>query len=259
MKKFLGTLVFGFKKILDFIFELFIKITEFIVGIADILKGILIFIMIILGILTLIFPPLLVVLFTYFGIFIIIVMISVFAISILGKKLLNLLYKNYYAYSNFLLNYGKYCYSEQSSYKSLNYYKNEYDEIIRKKFEEELRKEEEQRKARQRQQEEYWRKVFEENFNSYTNSTYNQYNRQYNYQQNSNLFGGFKQQYEKSCDILQVKYNATYSEIKSAYRKLAKKYHPDISSEKNATEKFKEINNAFDFLSENNVNRYKNL
>jgi curved DNA-binding protein len=44
--------------------------------------------------------------------------------------------------------------------------------------------------------------------------------------------------------------NATASEIKKAYRKLAKKYHPDINKTKEAEEKFKEINAAYEVLSD---------
>jgi len=44
--------------------------------------------------------------------------------------------------------------------------------------------------------------------------------------------------------ILEVDKNATKEEIKKAYKNLAKKYHPDISKEDDATEKFKEVNEA---------------
>ena len=39
------------------------------------------------------------------------------------------------------------------------------------------------------------------------------------------------------------------SQIKQAYRKLARKYHPDISKSKQAQEKMKEINEAYSILS----------
>ncbi|MEM3154399.1 MAG: molecular chaperone DnaJ [Candidatus Woesearchaeota archaeon] len=44
--------------------------------------------------------------------------------------------------------------------------------------------------------------------------------------------------------ILGVEKGASQEEIKSAYKKLAKKYHPDINKEAGAAEKFKEINEA---------------
>jgi molecular chaperone DnaJ len=45
-------------------------------------------------------------------------------------------------------------------------------------------------------------------------------------------------------DILGVNKNASKEEIKKAYKKLAKKYHPDISKEEDTETKFKEINEA---------------
>src|SRR5690554_5987940 len=52
-------------------------------------------------------------------------------------------------------------------------------------------------------------------------------------------------------DILGVSKNATENEIKSAYRKLAKKYHPDLNpGDKQAAEKFKEVNEAYEILSD---------
>lgn len=51
-------------------------------------------------------------------------------------------------------------------------------------------------------------------------------------------------------EILGVEKNATDNEIKSAYRKLSKKYHPDVCKEDDAEEKFKQINEAYSVLSD---------
>ena len=52
-------------------------------------------------------------------------------------------------------------------------------------------------------------------------------------------------------EVLGLGKNATDAEIKSAYRKLAKKYHPDLNpGDKVAEEKFKEVNEAHDILSD---------
>ena len=61
-------------------------------------------------------------------------------------------------------------------------------------------------------------------------------------------------------EILGISKDATEDEIKSAYRKLAKKYHPDVSKEANPEEKFNEIGEAYEVLSDQqkraNYDRY---
>jgi curved DNA-binding protein len=51
-------------------------------------------------------------------------------------------------------------------------------------------------------------------------------------------------------DTLGVKPDATDAQIKSAYRKLARKFHPDVSKESGAEEKFKSVNEAYEALKE---------
>ncbi len=51
-------------------------------------------------------------------------------------------------------------------------------------------------------------------------------------------------------ETLEVSENASEAEIKKAYRKLARKYHPDVNKETSAEEKFKEINSAYEILSD---------
>lgn len=51
-------------------------------------------------------------------------------------------------------------------------------------------------------------------------------------------------------EILGVSKDASDKDIKSAFRRLAKKYHPDVSKEPNAAEKFKEAQEAYAVLSD---------
>ena len=53
-------------------------------------------------------------------------------------------------------------------------------------------------------------------------------------------------------DTLEISENASNEEIKKAYRKLARKYHPDINKDPGAEEKFKEVNAAYEVLSDEN-------
>ena len=54
--------------------------------------------------------------------------------------------------------------------------------------------------------------------------------------------------YKDYYKILGVERNAGEDDIKKAYRKLARKYHPDVSKEANAKERFQEVSEAYETL-----------
>jgi curved DNA-binding protein len=61
---------------------------------------------------------------------------------------------------------------------------------------------------------------------------------------------GPKMKYKDYYGILGLDKNASAEDIKKTYRKLARKYHPDVSKEPGAEEKFKEVSEAYETLKE---------
>lgn len=57
-------------------------------------------------------------------------------------------------------------------------------------------------------------------------------------------------EYKDYYKILGVAEDADAAEIKRVYRKLARKFHPDVSKEENAEERFKEVGEAYEVLSD---------
>lgn len=51
-------------------------------------------------------------------------------------------------------------------------------------------------------------------------------------------------------EVLGVDRTSSTEQIKKAYRKLAMKYHPDVNKEPGAEDRFKEINEAYEVLSD---------
>ena len=57
-------------------------------------------------------------------------------------------------------------------------------------------------------------------------------------------------EYRDYYEILRENKNATPDEIKKQYRRMARKYHPDVSKEANAEDKFKEVKEAYEVLKD---------
>ncbi|MDR2529214.1 MAG: DnaJ domain-containing protein [Synergistaceae bacterium] len=67
-------------------------------------------------------------------------------------------------------------------------------------------------------------------------------------------------EYKDYYGILGVERAASQDDIRKAYRKLAKKYHPDVSKDKNADARYREINEAYEVLKDSNKrSRYDTL
>ena len=59
-----------------------------------------------------------------------------------------------------------------------------------------------------------------------------------------------KMKFKDYYKIMGISTGASADEIKRAYRKLARKYHPDVSKEPDAEERFKELGEAYEALKD---------
>lgn len=146
-------------------------------------------------------------------------------------------------------NYGKEFYRKQAA---------EEEAERKRKFAEE----EAAREARRKQQEAQWSRVFEEFFRNFAGGTYTNYGGPGSRGQAGGTYNptfDFRRKYHESCDALGLPYDADEEQVKLSYRKLAKQYHPDLNKSPDATTKFQEISNAYEFLSKENMDRYQRL
>jgi DnaJ-domain-containing protein 1 len=153
--------------------------------------------------------------------------------------------------------------AKKYSYQSVNVYKKAY----RKAEEERIR--EEQRRYYEQQRE--WNERFSQwhqyssqrsqgGFYGGQGSFSGNYGSQDTHGRNfANPMVEFKNKYKKSCEVLGVSEDADKYKIKLAYRRKAKEHHPDVNNNPNATKKFQEINDAYEFLNEDNIRRYATM
>lgn len=79
---------------------------------------------------------------------------------------------------------------------------------------------------------------------------------------NNNIQNGiseFKDNFESACDMLNLSYNCSLDDVKNNYRVFAKQYHPDINKDDSSTRKLQKINEAYSFLTEDNIGLYQKL
>lgn len=258
IKRAFGKLLHGFTQFLSFIMDILITVIEFFVTLVNsISRGILGFLG--MGGCLLFFwfagPFAFIVLFNPY---IIVTILFLLIFPILGNKFISFLKYIKYTSTEFLFDQADYLVSgARKEFNTFSEYGNKY-----KRDEEAKRRKEQQQRQEQERRE--WESRFQQWYD-YQNAQGNEYRRynQYSGYGGSNTFSNpttdFKSKYEKSCDTLGVPYNADKYQIKLAYRKKAKEYHPDMNKSPDATKIFQQINDSYEFLSESNIERYKKL
>ncbi|WP_243660394.1 J domain-containing protein [Miniphocaeibacter halophilus] len=201
--------------------------------------------------------------------YIIIIVAFFVLVPILGRKFVSWLQYVNYSAVEFLRNYGDYLINNKENFKSYSEFSKDYKD--RKE------REEREREEQQQAQNDFWEEIFK-NFSQgsggfhYYNMNDEEFRRTFGgYQGQQQGYGGygqgsyanplndFKTKYKESCEVLGIPEDTNIYEVKTAYRKMAKKYHPDINKDPGATEMFQKINEAYEFLSEENINRYKQM
>lgn len=255
-KKTWGKIIYGLATAIASVFNIFIYIIESIIMLVKgIGKGILSLISMGGCLFLILFGPTL--LFNPF-MFLIIMFLIIF--PILGTKFVSYLKYIRYASTEYLFDYvDNLMHGRKVQFETFGEYGRKY-----RKMEEEERKKEQQKRqeTQQREWEERFRQWAEyqnsQRSRNYSGYGWGEQNYGYSNRTYTNPSIDFKNKYEKSCDILGVDYSSDKYQIKLAYRKKAKEYHPDVNKASDATQKFQQINNAYEFLSDANIERYKN-
>ena len=249
-KRLAGRIIYSFGQSVSFIFDVLIGIAEVTVGlVAGIARalgaligmgGCLLILLLATPFgLVLLFNPITLVAIVFFVVF-----------PILGYKFISFLKYGKYIFTEYLFDLGSYLMDGKGEHKSFSEYGHKYQRME----EERIRKE---RTERQQQQQREWEERFRQ-WQSYQQQGQQQggYYRQQPYE---NPMTEFKSRYEKSCALLGVPIDTDKYQVKLAYRKKAKEYHPDINQSPDATKKFQEINEAYEFMSDENIQRYNQM
>lgn len=261
LNKFTGNITYAFARVLEVILNILISIADFMVGfVKNVARGFAALLG--MGGCLLIFF-----LISPFGLFIlfnpvtILVILFLIIFPILGTKFVSYLKYIRYTTTEYLYDRADFLISgKKEEFKSFNEYGNKY-----KKMEEE--KQSKEREKRRAEQQREWEERFKQwsqyqNFGG-SNGSYNSsgWNGNNGYGGNTyvNPSIAFKDKYRKSTDLLGVPLETDKYQVKLAYRQKAKQFHPDINKAPDATKRFQEINDAYDFLSDENIERYKSM
>ncbi|WP_299034051.1 DnaJ domain-containing protein [uncultured Anaerococcus sp.] len=259
MRKFFGKFLHGLATLIGTIFTVLINFMNILVMTFEGIRSLLALVFMV-GCSTFIFLPTLLLFLpskVWYAIFIILI------IPILGPSFISLLRYGNYVLTEWMYDRANYLITgEKVGFENLSDYSEKY-----KIDQEKERQRQAEEEARRRQENMYT--YFEDLFGNFTYydardfregdfSGFGGNNQGYggNFSGVNDL--GFKERYEKATSKLGVPVNTDIYEVKLAYRKLAKKYHPDLNKEANAKEKFQEVNDAYEFLSEDNIKKYKN-
>lgn len=257
MKKIFGKFLIGLSHLLNKFFGFLISILSTVVNVLSGFSTILILLgvgMLFLGWFAIPFIFLFVIANPVFWI----IVFVFFVVPFLGKKFISFLRYFNYTLCEYLSSYGNYLLGN-TTYSSYQDFSKDYQ-----RMQEEA--EQRAREERQRMEQEAWESKFRE-FNEYFKGQsqgfgyggYQNYNQNggYNF---SDPYSDFVTKFENSCRELEIEnFDVDFYEVKLQYRKLAKKYHPDLNPNENTTSKFQSINSAFEFLTEENINRYKQI
>lgn len=269
MKKMLGYLYKGIGTIIDYFLRLIILIVNTLVTVFSSFRQLFAYILSMGGCLLLVFFISPIGIYTIFRnpVIVTLIVLSIL-IPIIGKIAVSYLKYIHYMITEYFYDKADHLIlGRKASYDNFKGYGDKY----RKDQEEARRKAEEERRKKE---EEEWKKRFEQSggryytfegfsdfedfFRNINSGAYQGYGQYQGSQQGYNPgYSSFDSQYESACNTLGVSTNADKYEIKLQYKKMAKKYHPDLNKEPGATEKFQEINNAYSFLTDENIERYK--